>query len=60
MALTVVKPIFSIMKNLSVFLQKEDCDLRLCIDYANHVYDEINEMRCDSELKFKSLYASVK
>lgn len=60
MALTVVKPIFSIMKNLSVFLQKEDCDLSLCIDYANHVYDEINEMRCDSDLKFKSLYAAAK
>lgn len=43
-----------------MFLQNEDCDLSLCIDYANHVYDEINEMRCDSELKFKSLYAAAK
>ncbi|XP_015376839.1 PREDICTED: 52 kDa repressor of the inhibitor of the protein kinase-like [Diuraphis noxia] len=44
MALTVVKPIFIIMENLSVFLQKKDCDLSLCIDYANHVYDEINAL----------------
>ncbi|KAF0710222.1 zinc finger MYM-type protein 1-like, partial [Aphis craccivora] len=35
-ALTVVKPIFNIIKNLSVFLQKEDCDLVLCIDYVNN------------------------
>jgi len=48
------------MKNLSVFLQKEDCDLSLCIDYANHVYDEIKEMRRDSELRFKSLCAAAK
>ncbi|XP_050541301.1 zinc finger MYM-type protein 1-like [Daktulosphaira vitifoliae] len=59
-ALKVVKPIFSIMKNLSVFLQKEDCDLSNCIDYANLVYDEINAMRCDSELKFKDLFLEAK
>jgi len=59
-ALTVVKPIFSIMKNLSVFLQKEDCDLSICVDYANLVYDEINEMRRDSELKFKDLFIAAK
>lgn len=59
-ALTVVKPIFSMLKNLSVYLQKEDCDLSTCIDYANHVYEEINEMRRDSELKFKDLFVSAK
>lgn len=59
-ALTIVKPIFSIMKNLSVISQKEDCDLSSCNDYANHVYDEINEMRRDSELKFKGLFAAAK
>lgn len=59
-ALTVVKPIFNIMKNLSIFLQKEDCDLSLCIGYANNVYDEINEMRRDSELKFKDLFVAAK
>ncbi|XP_025406829.1 zinc finger MYM-type protein 1-like [Sipha flava] len=48
------------MKNLSIFLQKEDCDLSLCIDYANNVYDEINEMRRDSELKFKDLFVAAK
>lgn len=59
-ALTVVKPIFSIMKNLSIFLQKEDCDLSRCIDYANHVYGEINEMRRNSELRFKDMFVAAK
>jgi len=48
------------MRNLGVFLQKEVCDLSLCIDYANHVYGEINEMRRDSELKFKGLFVAAK
>lgn len=48
------------MKNLSVRLQKADCDLSCCIGYANHVYNGFNEMRRGSELKFKDLIVAAK
>ncbi|KAL4122809.1 hypothetical protein QTP88_015081 [Uroleucon formosanum] len=54
-------PLFTkIWLSKRTYLLIEDCDLSLCIDYANHIYNEINKMRRDSELKFKSLYAAAK
>lgn len=47
------------MKNFIVFIQKEYCDLSYCIDYANRVYDEINEMRLNSEFKFKDIFVAA-
>lgn len=43
-----LKPVFSLTKN-SVLLQKNDCDLSLCVQYASDAYDELNEMRTSAQ-----------
>lgn len=58
-ALIVMKPIFSLSKNLSLFLQKEDCDLSSCVNYANDLYTEVDQMRQNVETTFKSMFASA-
>jgi len=58
-ALIIIKPIFNLMKNLSVFLQKENCDLSHCVNYANDVYEEIHNMRQNAEEKFKSIFVKA-
>lgn len=47
------------MKNLSIFLQKENCDLSHCVNYANDVYEEIHDMRQNAEDKFKSIFVKA-
>lgn len=55
-ALTVLKPIFSLTRNLSLFLQREDCDLSRCVDYANNLHEELDEMRRNAETTFKDMF----
>jgi len=47
------------MKNLSVFLQKENCDLSHCVNYANNVYEEIHDILQNAEEKFKSIFVKA-
>ncbi|XP_036327427.1 uncharacterized protein LOC118740037 [Rhagoletis pomonella] len=58
-ALTVLKPIFSLTKNLSVFLQKEDCDLSKCVAFANDLYEELKDMRSSADEQFHKMSSSV-
>lgn len=44
------------MKNLSLFLQKEHCDLSYCVNYANGEYEEINDTHKNVDKKFKSIF----
>ncbi|KAF0705946.1 zinc finger MYM-type protein 1-like, partial [Aphis craccivora] len=55
-ALLVLKPIFSLTKNLSLSLQKVDCDLSSCVQYSNNLYEEINQMRENAESNFKNVF----
>jgi len=47
------------MKNLSVFLQKENYDLSHCVNYANYVYKEIHDMHHNAEETFKSVFVKA-
>ena len=58
-ALVVMKPVFSLTKNLSQNLQKEDCDLSECVRYANDVHEEIKEMRTRADEKFAEMFKSA-
>ncbi|XP_033218144.1 zinc finger MYM-type protein 1-like [Belonocnema kinseyi] len=58
-AFVVMKPVFSLTKNLSQNLQKEDCDLSACVHYVNDVYEEIKEMRTRADEKFAEMFKSA-
>lgn len=58
-SLTVLKPIFGLTKSLSLNLQKEDCDLSDCIEYANDVHDEIKDMRTKADEAFREIFESA-
>lgn len=59
-ALTVMKPIFNLSKNLSVILQKEDGDLSRCVEYTDNLHDEIEDMRRNAKREFKRIFAEAK
>lgn len=58
-SLTVLKPIFGLTKSLSLNLQKEDCDLSKCIEYANDAHDEIKDMRTKADETFREIFESA-
>lgn len=58
-SLTVLKPIFGLTKSLSLNLQKEDCDLSKCIEYANDAHDEIKDMRTKADETFRGIFESA-
>ncbi|KAK4886129.1 hypothetical protein RN001_002400 [Aquatica leii] len=55
-----MKLIFQLTKHLSIFLQKENCDLSRCVEYAENLKIEIQQMRSDADLEFKNLFALAK
>ncbi|XP_043065493.1 52 kDa repressor of the inhibitor of the protein kinase-like [Drosophila ficusphila] len=58
-ALAVMVPVFSLTKNLSQNLQKEECDLSDCVQYANNVHEELKEIRARADEKFAEIFQSA-
>lgn len=58
-ALGVLIPVFRLTKTLSQLLQKEDCDLSLCVKYADDLHKEIQEMRNNVNDLFGSIFKTA-
>lgn len=58
--LTVLKPIFSLTKNLSLFLQKQGCDLSRCVEYTNDLTQQIDYMRQNADKQFNNIFVTAK
>lgn len=59
-ALGVMKPAFSLSKNISQYLQEEQCDLSSCVNYIDALFAELKEMRADADQSFKAIFSSAK
>lgn len=59
-ALTVLKPIFNLSKNLSLILQRDDCDLSQCVEYTENLREEMEEMRRNAKREFKQIFMEAK
>lgn len=55
-ALTVLKPIFSLTKTLSLFLQLEGCDLSRCVEFAQNLNEEVDKRRRNAETEFQKIF----
>lgn len=60
LALATIRPVFSMVKNFSVYLQNESCDLSSCVSYASDLKCQLQNMRSNSTTESQKQFENAK